>query len=105
MKYAFTLLLLASAPAFAQVAQVPSCESCRAEDEVQVGDYVPPAIPAPRPVPTLDPRGNAHSLPVTGSPTVFHRPGSGVWLGGIGANNVYVDHSRSQSLLRLKRDF
>ncbi len=105
MKYAFALLLLASTPACAQVAQGSACESCRTEDEVQVGDYLPPAIPAPRPSAALDPRGNPLSLPVTGSPTVFHRPGSGVWLGGIGANNVYVDHSRSQSLLRLKRDF
>jgi hypothetical protein len=105
MKYVLALLLLASAPACAQLAQEPACESCRPEDEQQVGDYVPPAIPEPRPVTSLDPRGNALSLPVTGAPTLYHRPGAGVWLGGIGANNVYVDHSRSQSLLRLKRDF
>lgn len=100
-----------ASPAFAQsagtieAAPLPApCETCQA-DEIQVGDYVPPLVPSPRPAPQLDWRGKPISVPVTGVPTVYHRPGAGLWLYGQDNSNVYVDSKDNRTMLRLRREF
>ena len=105
------LLICLTSPALAQSAGgieaaplAAPCESCAA-DEQQVGDYVPPAVPSPRPSPQLDWRGNPISVPVAGVPTVYHRPGSGLWLYGQDQNNIYVDSKDNRTMLRLRREF
>ncbi len=103
MRRALALLaLLLAAPALAQ----EPCEACRLEDETQVGDYTPPAVPSPRPIVTTDSRGRELSLPIEGSPVIHHRPGAGVWLGEAGGgNNLFIDAKRNKAMLGLRRDF
>ena len=102
MRRALLLALILATPALAD----EPCDVCRLEDEVQAGDYVPPVVPAPRPVVTTDARGRALSLPIEGSPTIHHRPGAGVWVGEAGAgNNFFVDAKRNKAMLGLRRDF
>ena len=96
------LALLLAAPALAQ----EPCEACRPEDETQVGDYTPPAVPSPRPVFTTDSRGRALRLPIEGSPTIHHRPGAGVFVGEVGnGNNLFVNAKRNKAMFSLRRDF
>lgn len=109
-KLAAILLCLAS-PALAQargeIEAAPlaePCESCMA-DEQQVGDYLPPTVPSPRPGPQLDWRGRPISVPIAGVPTIYHRPGAGVWLYGEQNSNIYVDTKDKRTMLRLRREF
>ena len=102
MRRALFLALFFATPTLAD----EPCGVCRREDEVQVGDYAPPAVPTPRPQVTRDSRGRALSLPIEGSPTIHHRPGAGVWVGEAGAgNNLFVDAKRNKAMLGLRRDF
>jgi len=102
MRSAFLIACLFAFPALAD----EPCDVCRLEDEIQAGDYTPPAVPSPRPLVTTDARGRALSLPIEGSPTIHHRPGAGVWVGEAGAgNNFFVDAKRNKAMLGLRRDF
>ena len=102
MRRALLLALILAPPALAD----EPCDVCRLEDEVQTGDYTPPAVPTPRPPVTRDSRGRALNLPIAGSPTIHHRPDAGVWLGEAGAgNNLFVDAKRNKAMLGLRRDF
>jgi hypothetical protein len=102
MRRALFLCLLFAAPALGQ----ESCDACRPEDEIQLGDYLPPVVPAPRAVTPSDPRGRPLSLPIAGSPVIRHRPGAGVWVGEAGeGNNLYVTAKRNKAMLGLRREF
>ncbi len=102
MRFAILFALLLAAPALAD----EPCDVCRPEDEIQAGDYVPPAVPTPRPVVTTDSRGRELSLPIEGSPTIRHRPGAGVFVGEAGeGNNLFVDARRNKAMFGLRRDF
>ena len=97
-----SLFLLLAGPALAGT----DCDACRAEDEVQAGDYLPPAIPDPRKVEAADGRGKEIEIPIPGAPPVYHRPGAGVWIGEAGqGNNVFFDARQNKATLGLRRDF
>jgi hypothetical protein len=82
------------------------CPACRTEDEVQVGEARSPPIPQPDPATPTDPRGKAVDIPVPGVPTVYNRPGAGLWVGEVGqGNNVFVKPRQSSVTLGVLRDF
>ena len=96
------VLLLLAGPALAGT----ECETCRPEDEVQAGDYLPPAIPLPNRVDVADPRGRQIDLPVPGAPEIHHRAGAGVWVGEAGqGNNLFIDANQKKASVGLRRDF
>jgi hypothetical protein len=100
----FALGLLSAMPAWAD--EDPSCQSCRAEDEVQAGDYTPPAVPQVTKPDLPDPRGKEVRLPVGGLPGIRYRAGAGVYVGEAGAgNNVFVKPGRDKVSVGMKRDF
>ena len=105
----FLLTLILAGPGSGLVASAMAqaeCESCRPEDEVQAGDYQPPAIPLPNKVLADDPRGRQIDLPIAGVPEIHHRAGAGVWLGEAGqGNNLFVDGNQKKASVGLRRDF
>jgi hypothetical protein len=97
-------LIFAAGPADAQ--EDSACQSCRAEDEMQAGDYTPPEIPQVAKPDLPDPRGKEVRLPVSGLPGVRYRPGAGVYMGEVGAgNNLFLKPGRDKVSVGMKRDF
>ena len=83
-----------------------SCESCRAEDEVQAGAFSPPEVPQVQRPDLPDPRGKEVSVPIPGLPTIRHRAGAGLYVGQVGeGNNVFLKPGRDKVSVGVKRDF
>lgn len=105
-KVLLLLLLWTMGAGSASAQEETACTACRAEDEIQAGDYTPPAIPQVAKPDLADPRGRDVQLPVGGLPSVRYRPGAGIYMGEAGAgNNLFLKPGRDKVSVDLKRDF
>lgn len=85
------ILALATSPALAQ--QAEDCGACTDLDRATMAEPVlPPPLPAaPKPATPPD-RGRAIDLAIPGVnvPTVFYKPGSGLWVSDATPGGVFV---------------
>lgn len=84
------------------------CDSCRAADEQQIGNYVEPDSSLIRPAPKIDTRGNEVRVPLPGAAaSVYVRPGAGMWLGspGKGRGDVFLKGGRDKASVEWRLGF
>ena len=83
------IFTLATTPALAQEAQ--DCGACTDLDRATMAEPVMvPALPAaPRPVATPD-RGQAFDIPGVNVPSIYYKPGAGLWVSDATPGGVFV---------------
>jgi hypothetical protein len=88
---AVLIAMIAATPALAQ--EVTDCGACTELDRATMADpLTPPILPAlPKPATPPD-RGQAIDLAIPGvnTPTVYYRPGAGLWVSDATPGGVYV---------------
>jgi hypothetical protein len=97
------IAIFAATPAFAQVEN--DCGACTELDRATIADPVtPPVLPAlPKPA-SLPDRGQAIDLSIPGvnTPTVFFKPGSGLWVSDATPGGVYVKPKKDKFSIDLR---
>jgi hypothetical protein len=97
------IIPLAATPAFSQ--EVNDCGACTELDRATIADPVtPPVLPiVPKPATPPD-RGQALGLDIPGvnTPTVFFKPGSGLWVSDATPGGVYVKPKKDKFSIDLR---
>ena len=83
------ILALATSPALAQ--EATDCGACTDLDRATMAEPVlPPALPSPPRVTSAPDRGQAFAIPGANIPTVFYKPGAGLWVSDATPGGIYV---------------